>query len=151
HGQCQGCLRPAGRRHRGDSEAGYGGGDGRNALAILRRLSAIDAALPQPARARGRQVACRHCQDLLDLVHLLPEDQGSRPMSSFSRGDLLQLTVGGLAAGGSRTAMAAAPPASLGAIAAKNGYLFGAAAAEVIDKDPAYRDLYVTQTKIITT
>ena len=32
-----------------------------------------------------------------------------------------------------------------------NGYLFGAAAAEEIDKDPAYRDLYVTQTKIITT
>jgi endo-1,4-beta-xylanase len=72
-------------------------------------------------------------------------------MNSFSRRDLLQLTVAGLAAGGSRTAIGAAPPASLGAIAAKNGYLFGAAAAEAIDKDPAYRDLFVTQTKIITT
>src|ERR1700742_4802903 len=71
-------------------------------------------------------------------------------MSSFSRRDLLQLTVGGLAAGGSRTAFAAAPPASLGAIAAQKGLLFGAAAAEVIDKDPPYRDLYVTQTRIIT-
>ena len=44
-----------------------------------------------------------------------------------------------------------APSPSLGAIAAKNGRLFGAAAAEVIDSDAAYRDLYVTQTKVITT
>ena len=73
-------------------------------------------------------------------------------MRSFSRRELLQLTAAGLAVRGSRTAIAApAPPASLGNIAAKNGYLFGAAAAEVIDKDPAYRDLYIKQAKIITT
>jgi endo-1,4-beta-xylanase len=73
-------------------------------------------------------------------------------MSSFSRRDLLQLTAAGFAAGGGRMARAALPPPeSLGAIAAKNGYMFGAAAAEVIDKDLPYRDLYVTQTKIITT
>jgi endo-1,4-beta-xylanase len=73
-------------------------------------------------------------------------------MSRFSRRDLLQLAVGGLAADGSRPAIAAAPPpTSLGATAAKNGYLFGSAAGDEIDKDPAYRNLFVSQTKIITT
>jgi endo-1,4-beta-xylanase len=73
-------------------------------------------------------------------------------MSLLSRRDLLQLTVGGVAVAGTRDLAAASPPPpSLGAIAARNGYLFGSAAAEVIDKDPAYRDLYVTQTKIVTT
>src|ERR1700686_4855091 len=71
-------------------------------------------------------------------------------MTAFSRRKLLQMTAAGVAAGNGRIA-AAAPAPSLGAIAARNGYLFGAAAAEVIDKDPAYRDLYVTQTKLITT
>lgn len=40
---------------------------------------------------------------------------------------------------------------SLGAVAAANGLIFGAAAGPVIFKDAGYRDLYVTQTKIITT
>jgi endo-1,4-beta-xylanase len=60
------------------------------------------------------------------------------------------MTAAGVAAANGRIAMATPTP-SLGAMAAKNGYLFGAAAAEAIDKDAAYRDLYVTQTKIITT
>jgi endo-1,4-beta-xylanase len=71
-------------------------------------------------------------------------------MNALSRRKLLQMTAAGVAASNGRIA-AAAPAPSLGAIAARNGYLFGAAAAEVIDKDPAYRDLYVTQTKLITT
>ena len=71
-------------------------------------------------------------------------------MSPFSRRDLLQMTAAGLAAS-TKVAAAPAPGPSLGGIAAKNGYLFGSAAAEVIDNDPAYRELYVTQTKIITT
>jgi endo-1,4-beta-xylanase len=71
-------------------------------------------------------------------------------MIAVSRRRLLQMTAAGVAAANGRIAMAAPTP-SLGAMAAKNGYLFGAAAAEAIDKDAAYRDLYVTQTKIITT
>jgi endo-1,4-beta-xylanase len=71
-------------------------------------------------------------------------------MNALSRRDLLQMTVASLAASG--TPATAGSTASLRAIAAKNGYLFGAAAAiEVFDKDPAYRGLYVTQTKIVTT
>jgi endo-1,4-beta-xylanase len=50
-----------------------------------------------------------------------------------------------------RTASGAAQTQSLGAIAAKNGIMFGAAAGPVIDKDLAYRQLYSTHTKIITT
>lgn len=50
-----------------------------------------------------------------------------------------------------RTALAAPQTQSLGAIAAKNGVTFGAACGPVIDKDLAYRQLYTTQTKIITT
>jgi endo-1,4-beta-xylanase len=45
----------------------------------------------------------------------------------------------------------AAPAQGLGAIAAKHGFLFGAAAGPVIDKDAAYRELYTTQTQIVTT
>jgi endo-1,4-beta-xylanase len=75
-------------------------------------------------------------------------------MSHFSRRDLLHMTAAGLAASTSSAAAAGYgqnSEANLGAIAARNGYLFGSAAAEVIDSDPAYRELYVTQTKIITT
>jgi endo-1,4-beta-xylanase len=75
-------------------------------------------------------------------------------MSRFSRRDLLQMTAAGLAASTSSVAATGYgqnSEASLGAIAARNGYLFGSAAAEVIDSDPAYRELYVTQTRIITT
>jgi endo-1,4-beta-xylanase len=71
-------------------------------------------------------------------------------MTQLSRRELLQMTAAGLAASAS-TKAAAAPAPSLGGIAARNGYLFGSAAAEVIDNDPAYRELYVTQTKIVTT
>jgi endo-1,4-beta-xylanase len=69
---------------------------------------------------------------------------------AVSRRRLLRMAAACIAAGSSR-ARAAAPAASLGTIAAANGYLFGAAAAEVIDSDPAYRDLYITQAKLITT
>lgn len=50
-----------------------------------------------------------------------------------------------------RDAFSATQTQSLGAIAAKNGLMFGAAAGPVIDKDLAYRELYTTHTKIITT
>jgi len=69
---------------------------------------------------------------------------------AVSRRRLLQMGAAGIVAGHG-PARAAAPAASLGTIAAANGYLFGSAAAEVIDSDPAYRDLYITQTKLITT
>ena len=79
-------------------------------------------------------------------------------MSAVSRRRLLQMTAAGVAAtsgrmtfGAPAPGVASGPAQSLGAIAAGNGYLFGAAAAEVIDSDAAYRDLYVTQTRIITT
>src|ERR1700724_2046269 len=71
-------------------------------------------------------------------------------MTTVSRRGFLQTAAAGIAATNGRLA-AATPAPGLGEIAARNGYLFGAAAAEVIDKDPAYRDLYVTQTKLITT
>jgi endo-1,4-beta-xylanase len=72
-------------------------------------------------------------------------------MATLSRRRLLQVAAAGLAAANGRPA-AAGPAPSLGAIAARNGFLFGAAAAtEVMDKDAAYRDLYVTQTRLITT
>jgi endo-1,4-beta-xylanase len=71
-------------------------------------------------------------------------------MNAVSRRRLLQMAAAGVAATNAPTAVGAPTP-SLGAIAAKAGYLFGAAAAEVIDNDAAYRDLYVTQTKVVTT
>lgn len=45
----------------------------------------------------------------------------------------------------------AAADESLGAIAAANGFVFGAAAGPVIDKDLAYRELYTRHTRIVTT
>jgi endo-1,4-beta-xylanase len=66
-----------------------------------------------------------------------------------SRRHLLQMAAGLAATNGSSKADTAA--ASLGGIAAANRLLFGAAAAEVIDSDAAYRDLYITQTKLVTT
>lgn len=45
----------------------------------------------------------------------------------------------------------AAAPQSLAAVAAQHGLTFGAAAGPVIDKDFAYRELYTSQTRIITT
>ncbi|MGP9813783.1 endo-1,4-beta-xylanase [Rhodopseudomonas sp. NSM] len=71
-------------------------------------------------------------------------------MNNISRRRLLQMTAAGLATSSLRPADAAAPR-SLAAIAARNGIMFGSAAAQEIDKDAAYRELYVAQTKIITT
>jgi endo-1,4-beta-xylanase len=73
-------------------------------------------------------------------------------MTSVSRRRLMQMAAASLAAGSARGAAATAPlSTNLGEIAAKNGFLFGSAAAEVIDNDAPYRELYVTQTKLITT
>jgi endo-1,4-beta-xylanase len=71
-------------------------------------------------------------------------------MIAVSRRRLLQLAAASVAATNGRVAVAAPTP-GLGTIAAGKGLLFGSAAADVIDTDPAYRDLYITQTKIITT
>src|SRR6202022_2401142 len=71
-------------------------------------------------------------------------------MIAVSRRRLLQMAAAGVAATNGRIAAGASTP-SLRAMAARGGYLFGAAAAEVIDTDSPDRDLYVTQTKIITT
>jgi endo-1,4-beta-xylanase len=73
-------------------------------------------------------------------------------MTSVSRRRFMQMAAAGLAAGSARGAAAATPlSTNLGEIAAKNGFLFGSAAAEVIDNDAPYRELYVTQAKLITT
>lgn len=73
-------------------------------------------------------------------------------MTTLSRRNLLQIAAAGLAASCGRGAAATMPPsANLGEIGARNGFLFGAAAAAAIDSDPLYRDLYVTQTRLITT
>ena len=45
----------------------------------------------------------------------------------------------------------AAADESLGAIAAANGFVFGAAAGPVIDKDLAYRELYTRHARLVTT
>jgi endo-1,4-beta-xylanase len=70
--------------------------------------------------------------------------------AAVSRRRLLQMGAAGIVASHA-PANAAAPPTSLASVAAANGFVFGSAAAEVIDSDPAYRELYVTQTKLITT
>src|SRR5215470_2330183 len=150
HGECQGCIHAARWRHRSGPKAGHDRCDGRDPLAILRGLSAGDPALPHQTGARSEQVPRRHRQNIVHVIDVMPEDQGARRMNSVSRRDVLQMTVAGLAATGGHIAHAS-PETGLASIAAKNGFLFGAAAAEVIDKDPAYRKLYTTQTAIITT
>jgi endo-1,4-beta-xylanase len=70
-------------------------------------------------------------------------------MNAVTRRRLLQLAAASVTATKGSVAVAA-PTHGLGTIAASKGLLFGSAAAEVIDTDPAYRDLYITQTKIIT-
>ena len=73
-------------------------------------------------------------------------------MTSLSRRDVLQMTAAGLAAGYGGVAAATAPSStSLGEIGARNGFLFGSAAAGEIDNDVLYRDLYVAQTRLVTT
>lgn len=67
-----------------------------------------------------------------------------------SRRQMLGITTGAGLALRRGTAMAKTED-SLGAAAAANGLTFGSAAGPVIDKDLAYRELYRTHTKIITT
>jgi endo-1,4-beta-xylanase len=80
-------------------------------------------------------------QNLLQRRHVMD--------AMLSRRDAMSLIAGGaIAAASSPPAYAA--DSSLGSIAAKNGFIFGAAAGPVIDKDAAYRQLYIDQTRIIT-
>ena len=73
-------------------------------------------------------------------------------MTTLSRRNLLQIAAAGVAVSCGRGAAATMQPsANLGEIGARNGFLFGAAAAAAIDSDPLYRNLYVTQTRLITT
>ena len=72
-------------------------------------------------------------------------------MQQWSRRNALALIAGASVASYEKRALAAQPAQSLGAIAARNGIVFGAAAGPVIDKDRAYRELYQTQTRIVTT
>ncbi|ETR76723.1 glycoside hydrolase [Afipia sp. P52-10] len=65
------------------------------------------------------------------------------------RGTLAALA--GSAVGAAIPSFAQAEMSSLGAIAAQNGFVFGAAAGPVIEKDAPYRQLYVDHAKIITT
>jgi endo-1,4-beta-xylanase len=71
-------------------------------------------------------------------------------MQVLSRRNALAIFAGASVAARGKMSVAA-PQQGLGAIAAKNGFVFGAAAGPVIDKDAAYRELYTTQTRIITT
>jgi endo-1,4-beta-xylanase len=71
-------------------------------------------------------------------------------MQKLSRRQALAVFSGASVAVGARTSIAA-PQQGLGAIAAKNGFVFGAAAGPVIDKDVAYRALYTEHTRIVTT
>lgn len=68
-----------------------------------------------------------------------------------SRRQALAVIAGAGVASQSRISFAAAIDESLGAIAAANGFVFGAAAGPVIDKDLAYRELYTTHARIVTT
>jgi endo-1,4-beta-xylanase len=71
-------------------------------------------------------------------------------MNAFSRRQALSILAGAGVAG-QATISQAAPMQGLGEIAAKNGFVFGAAAGPVIFKDLAYRELYPTHTRIVTT
>ncbi|MDB5532503.1 MAG: glycoside hydrolase [Hyphomicrobiales bacterium] len=70
-------------------------------------------------------------------------------MKKLSRRQAIGILAGTLAAS-SRPAIAA-PEQGLGAIAASNGFTFGAAAGPVIDNDSAYRELYMNHARIVTT
>jgi endo-1,4-beta-xylanase len=71
-------------------------------------------------------------------------------MQMLSRRDAIAVLAGGCVAVRG-TAFAVTSSQGLGAIAAKNGFVFGAAAGPVIDKDAAYRELYTAHTQIVTT
>lgn len=68
----------------------------------------------------------------------------------LSRRQAIGAMASGLVFARSEIVRAQAQP-GLGAIAAKNGYMFGASAGSEIFSHARYRDLYITQTKIITT
>ena len=67
----------------------------------------------------------------------------------LSRRNAMSL-MAGAAIGALGSSASSAADRSLGSIAAENGFVFGAAAGPVIDKDAAYRQLYVDHAKIIT-
>ena len=67
-----------------------------------------------------------------------------------SRRRMLSLLAGAGVGICTRAATAATDP-NLGEVAAANGIMFGSAAGPVIDKDLAYRALYETHTRIVTT
>jgi endo-1,4-beta-xylanase len=69
--------------------------------------------------------------------------------ATLSRRQAMSMMAGAAAAAASSTTARAADQ-SLGSIAKENGFVFGAAAGPVIDKDVAYRQLYVDHVKIIT-
>ncbi|MEH2512881.1 endo-1,4-beta-xylanase [Nitrobacteraceae bacterium AZCC 1564] len=67
-----------------------------------------------------------------------------------TRRQVMSMIAGATIATQSKIVRAAATE-SLGAIAAENGFVFGAAAGPVIDKDLAYRELYQKHARIVTT
>jgi endo-1,4-beta-xylanase len=70
--------------------------------------------------------------------------------AKLSRRQAMSIIAGATVSSASSTRVSAADR-SLGSIASENGFVFGAAAGPVIDKDAAYRQLYVDHVKIITT
>jgi endo-1,4-beta-xylanase len=70
-------------------------------------------------------------------------------MKNLSRREAIATLAGAIALSGKPAI--AAPEQGLGAIAAANGLIFGAAAGAVIDKDVAYRELYKAHARIVTT
>lgn len=68
-----------------------------------------------------------------------------------SRRQALAVLAGAGVASRSAIASASISDESLGAIAAASGFVFGAAAGPVIDKDIAYRELYTKHARIVTT
>lgn len=61
------------------------------------------------------------------------------------------LTMMGAAIAGTSPAFASAPEGSLGEIAEKSGFVFGAAAGPAVGTDTRYRQLYTTHARIVTT
>src|ERR1700704_2369484 len=72
-------------------------------------------------------------------------------MQEWSRRSALVFIASASVASYEKNVSAAPTAQSLGAIAAKNGIVFGAAAGPVIEKDLAYRDLYEAHARIVTT
>jgi endo-1,4-beta-xylanase len=72
-------------------------------------------------------------------------------MQEWSRRSALAFIAGASVASYEKKASAAPTAQGLGAIAAKNGIVFGAAAGPVIEKDLGYRELYEAHARIVTT